>query len=114
MKKKSNLYQFLALCSCTMICLFVTMAAIADSAPENGEIKILQIPAQSLKHNLIGTPVIQPCGVYLPPSYHETDKRYPVVYFLPGFGDNVEHWFYGAYQGFAIRSVMDSLISQKN
>lgn len=25
-------------------------------------------------------------SVYLPPGYHETDKRYPVIYFLHGFG----------------------------
>lgn len=39
-----------------------------------------------LKGNPLGDPRLREFPVYLPPSYKtETEKRYPVVFFLPGF-----------------------------
>lgn len=47
---------------------------------------MVEIPAPSLKCNLIGTKDIQKIGVYLPPYYYsESDKSYPVIYFLNGY-----------------------------
>jgi S-formylglutathione hydrolase len=51
----------------------------------NGDFKVIEIPAPSLKNNLVGTSDVQKIGVYLPPSYHKSQKRYPVVYYLNGF-----------------------------
>lgn len=45
------------------------------------------INSQALAGNLVGDPVERPYVVYLPPSYAEGDKHYPVVYVL--------HWFTG-------------------
>ena len=47
-----------------------------------------KIPAPSLEDNLLGDEAEQYVQVYLPPSYAHTEKRYPVVYFLPGFGSD--------------------------
>ncbi len=46
------------------------------------------IPAPSLEGNLLGDDTEQYVQVYLPPSYASSNKRYPVVYFLPGFGSD--------------------------
>ena len=54
---------------------------------ENSEISyyLEEIPAPSLENNLVGTKNVQQIGVYLPPSYNNSDQLYPVVYFLNGY-----------------------------
>jgi S-formylglutathione hydrolase FrmB len=47
---------------------------------------VARITAPSLEGNLLGDPVQQYIQVFLPPSYDFSDLRYPVIYFLPGFG----------------------------
>jgi S-formylglutathione hydrolase len=47
-----------------------------------------KIPAPSLEGNLLGDAAEQYVQIYLPPSYASSVKRYPVVYFLPGFGSD--------------------------
>ena len=49
---------------------------------------VIKIPAPSLAGNLLGEPGEQAVQIYLPPSYNLTARRYPVAYFLPGFGSN--------------------------
>jgi S-formylglutathione hydrolase len=69
-----------------------------------------RIPAPSLAGNLFGDTTQQPIAIYLPPSYETTKTRYPVVYFLPGFGDGITLYLDGTYQGFKLQTTMDSLI----
>ncbi|MFW5743212.1 MAG: alpha/beta hydrolase [Spirochaetota bacterium] len=47
--------------------------------------------ARSLEGNPLGAPVEREVRVYLPPGYHESDERYPVVYFLHGYGGDARH-----------------------
>ncbi len=69
------------------------------------------IPAPSLKGNLLQTPTEQPITVYLPPSYNDSEKKYPVVYYLPGYGVlNTYYTEYGIYQGYLLKNSMDKLI----
>lgn len=70
-----------------------------------------KMPAPSLKDNLFGTPLIQPVIIYLPPSYHTSNNRYPVIYFLPGFTTDVTELIDGTFQGMNIQVAMDSLIT---
>ena len=46
------------------------------------------IPAPSLAANLVGEKAERPIVVYLPPSYDTSATRYPVIYYLPGYGDS--------------------------
>jgi S-formylglutathione hydrolase FrmB len=69
-----------------------------------------RIPAPSLAGNLFGDTTQQPIAIYLPPSYETSKTRYPVIYFLPGFGDGITLYLDGTYQGFKLQAVMDSLI----
>ena len=68
-----------------------------------GSLNRIEIPAPSLANNLVGEPTERTISVYLPPSYASSEKRYPVIYYLPGYGDS-------AVIGFRLPVDMDSLI----
>ena len=53
--------------------------------PPKGKKIILEIPAPSLANNMIEEPVRQNISIYLPKFYDNGDKKYPVVYYLPGW-----------------------------
>jgi pimeloyl-ACP methyl ester carboxylesterase len=45
------------------------------------------VPGPSLENNPLGSPAERALHVYLPPGYHqEPHRRYPVLYFLHGYG----------------------------
>jgi S-formylglutathione hydrolase len=52
-----------------------------------GSFNDVTIESVALAKNLIGEKSERTIHVYLPPDYDTSTKRYPVVYFLPGFGD---------------------------
>jgi len=68
-------------------------ASTADPAPTAAPTKApsrynaILIPAPALKANLLGERDQRNIRVYLPPSYLSSEKRYPVVYYLPGYTD---------------------------
>jgi pimeloyl-ACP methyl ester carboxylesterase len=64
---------------------------------------LVRIPAPSLENNLVGELAERDIYVYLPPSYGVPDKRFPVVYYLPGYGDS-------NMIGFRLPDSMDALI----
>lgn len=55
--------------------------------------RIDKIHAASLEGNPLGSPVDRDLRVYLPPGYAESaDRRYPVIYFLHGYGSDNKNW----------------------
>lgn len=64
----------------------------------------IKISAPSLKENLVGETAERAIQVYLPPSYGIQDRRFPVVYYLPGYGDS-------DMIGFNLPESMDRLIN---
>ena len=49
--------------------------------------------AKSLENNPLGSPVNRDLRIYLPPDYFNSgEKRYPVIYFLHGYGNNNKSW----------------------
>ena len=97
------------------ILLFTLLSSVALSqqatVPATAS-KLLQlnIPAPSLKGNLLGDPTEQPIYVYLPPGYEASTKRYPTLYLLHGFTSNSSVWINGAYQGMKLQTLMDDSI----
>ncbi len=64
-------------------------AAESKPAAEQSRFLSLQLESANLKDNLIeASPKMTLC-VYLPPSYYESEKAYPVVYYLHGHGERV-------------------------
>ena len=51
------------------------------------------IKASNLEGNLLNSPVERDLRIYLPPGYYDNEeKRYPVIYFLHGYGGNNHNW----------------------
>jgi len=44
--------------------------------------------AKGLEGNPLGSPADRELAIYLPPNYFKESKRYPVIYFLHGYGSN--------------------------
>jgi len=82
-----------------------TAIAAVTTVPTQGigSMDQIEIPAPSLSNNLVGEPTERTISVYLPPSYASSEKRYPVIYYLPGYGDS-------DVIGFRLPGDMDSLI----
>jgi S-formylglutathione hydrolase len=55
------------------------------SAQKKGEYLLIDVPSPSLKNCLIDAKEVQKVAIYLPPSYNDSKKSYPVVYFLTGY-----------------------------
>ena len=66
-------------------------------------INMIEIPAPSLATNMVGQSTERTIQVYLPPSYPTSEKAYPVVYYLPGYGDSTMF-------GIALPGGIDALI----
>jgi S-formylglutathione hydrolase len=56
--------------------------------PLRGRLVVEQIHSVALEHNLLGDSPDRSLHIYLPPSYATSVRRYPVVYFLHGYGSN--------------------------
>jgi S-formylglutathione hydrolase FrmB len=59
----------------------------------NKRYRIDKIHAKSLEGNPLNSPVERDLNIYLPPGYFESkDDKYPVVYYLHGYGGNNRGW----------------------
>jgi S-formylglutathione hydrolase len=66
-------------------------AHAATNADKKGTVEMIKVHGKSLEGNLEGDSPDRDVFVYLPPSYAtEKNRRYPVVYFLHGYGLNAE------------------------
>lgn len=52
--------------------------------------QLVTIPAPSLANNLIGEAAEREISVSLPPSYHESGREYPVLYYLTGYSEQAD------------------------
>jgi enterochelin esterase-like enzyme len=57
-----------------------------------GRLEQIHIMGESLKGNLEGDDPDRTVFVYLPPGYAKSGKRYPVIYFLHGYGVNAKFY----------------------
>jgi pimeloyl-ACP methyl ester carboxylesterase len=83
---------------------------LCSCAPHGGALLCAEFEAPSLSGNLFGIPARQQLVVYLPPSYSDTTRRFPVLYFLPNFDNVMQRYTGGSYQGFRLRNAMDRQI----
>jgi S-formylglutathione hydrolase len=66
----------------------------AQDHAQRGTVQRIQVHSKGLEGNLEGDSPDRDVAVYLPPSYsNATTRRYPVVYLLHGFTDDVDHWW---------------------
>src|SRR6185369_3302009 len=70
----------------------LSVSLLSGCGPNKGQLLSREIASASLSTNLLHIESRQRLVVYLPPSYAHTDKRFPVLYFLPNF--NCVLWRY--------------------
>ncbi len=89
----------------------VTLLGTHASA-QTGVIRRIEVPAPSLRGNLVGDPETRRVSIYLPERYFtHPGQRFPVIYLLHGFSADDRAFIAGAYQGLNVRVSMDSLIA---
>ena len=90
----------------------VVAVLVTTACGSGSRLRVVTVYAGPLKENLVGLSCRQQVLVYLPPTYgHDEERRYPVLYFLPGYDDPAWIFTGGALQGFRLRDSMDRLLS---
>ncbi len=100
--------QFLRLFTIGIILLSSQIAF----SQEKGTIIDEYIDSEGIKKNIFGDTTKSKVIVYLPPSYSDTDKRFPVLYYLTGSFTEVDHMFNGS-TPHIMNQYIDSLIHTK-
>ncbi|MCJ7678043.1 MAG: secondary thiamine-phosphate synthase enzyme YjbQ [Anaerolineales bacterium] len=75
-----------------------------------GRLIQVEIPAPDLQANLLGHPAYHFLAIALPPSYYQSGRSYPVVYFLPRFGDDERAFANGNY-GIVLPRTVDAVMA---
>lgn len=65
----------------------------AANKKKNDYYVTVKLQSKAIAQNMLNEDTNQNVYVYLPPSYYDSDKSYPVVYYLHGFGDYAEDIF---------------------
>lgn len=71
----------------------------------------ITVHSKALEGNLIGDSPDREVSIYLPPGYGEnSQKRYPVLYFLHGYTDRDDKWFGFEEHWINLPAIIDSAI----
>lgn len=90
----SNSTRFLAKALLPVAALAAVAIAQTSGAEKAGTFEKIKVHGSSLEGNLEGDPAERDVYVYLPPSYSsQPNRRYPVVYFLHGYGATAEAYW---------------------
>lgn len=96
-----------------LVILIIIVCQFTSFSQQKGTTIFQNMNAPSLANSIIGESTSQPIGIYLPPSYYkEPNKKYPVVYFLPGYEDTIDVYTKGFYGGYYFENSMNSNLTQ--
>ncbi len=90
-----------------LLWLLITLASQPAALAQGSKLVWWQRTWDALKDNLIGDSGAKSTGIYLPPSYEFSQKRYPVIYVLHGFGGNAKSLTN------KVKSAMDRMIQNE-
>lgn len=101
----------------SLIALFTMFSICLSNAQViEGTLEKISIHSQSISGNIFADDANQYVVVYLPPSYAtNTNKKYPVLYFLCGYNTIVELFTeiqYFQFSNFNLKVTMDKLINE--
>ena len=83
-----------SLTSLTFFALAACLFAQTPGPGSHGTVQRIHVHGKGLEGNLEGDSPDRDVAVYLPPSYDTARaRRYPVLYLLHGFTDDVDHWW---------------------
>jgi uncharacterized alpha/beta hydrolase family protein len=97
--QSTKTYFFLFIALWLLWALMIQPVVIA----QEGKLEWREIHSPALEGNLIGDPATRPFAIYLPPSYENSDKRYPAIYVLHGSTGNAGSMT-------SIKPVIDNMI----
>ena len=90
--RKASVERWCAGCS-LLIAALIGVGCI-QFANAQSQIVDATVHSPGLEHNLLGDPADQPVAIYLPAAYAKnSNQRFPVVYFLHGYGDMTPRLF---------------------
>ena len=79
--------EFQLLLATLILSIALLIMSFTEPALAQGKLITDTITSPSLEGNLLGDSATKDLTIYLPPSYDTSDKRYPVAYYLPGWGN---------------------------
>jgi len=84
---KECIKLFLLACVISFVCACASPPPPAELLSERPykTVQLLTVYSPAIADNLNGEKAERNMTVYLPPGYHESDRSYPVVYFLHGY-----------------------------
>jgi len=88
----------------------VCLVLLPGCSRREGQIVCRSLVAPSLSQNVMNISARQEIVVYLPPSYGQAGRRFPVLYFLPNFKCDLWRYTGGSFQGFRFKQAMDRQI----
>ena len=88
LKRSTSIQRATTSCALILLCFLLTYCAEPEPKPviPVGQVITDTITSEALKDNKLGDPHIRNMTIYLPPSYNHSDKMYPVIYLLHGYG----------------------------
>jgi len=87
--------------------VLTSFAGGCAAVPLGVHLREVEIPAPALAGSVLANPSTLPALVLLPPDYERGSRRYPVLYYLPGFTTDPIEYFDGAYDGLDFRRVFE-------
>ncbi|MGC8764948.1 MAG: alpha/beta hydrolase [Brevinematia bacterium] len=79
-----------------------------------GSFEVVDVEATSLSNNIFGESTKRQVIVYLPPDYQNENKRYPVLYYMPGYTITAYNVVGSIALGFPITDIMDEQLKKGN
>jgi glucans biosynthesis protein C len=90
--------------------LGLSLLLLTSCSPQESQLVCQTLDAPSVAHNLLGVSARQELVIYLPPSYRNSNRHFPVVYLLPNFKTDLWRYTGGSYQGFHLKEAIDHQI----
>lgn len=80
----------------------------AEATVKRGTLETVEITSESIAKNKMNESAVQNLYIYLPPSYPDGIKSYPVIYYLHGFGDEPDKFIKSSRKSFEDAFEADS------
>ncbi len=113
--KKNNVYPLILLFIFITGCLITTPLKAQPLPDTDDNLRFISIPAPSLENNLLGVKSEQKIAVCTPFSYYRNESmRFPVIYFLTGYGDEPAYYTNGMYQHMKLHTTLKDLSEKKS
>ena len=92
-----------------VVLLLATILIMSSASfAQGGSLVWDEITSPALEDNLIGDSVTRRFAVYLPPGYETSEMRYPVFYYVSGYG--VDYQGVQTYARYALKPIIDPMV----